>query len=103
MTVVGNPLDLTASLTAGVVSGLDRSATTPARNAALTGLVQFDAAVGAGSLGGPLLNERAEVIGVVVSAVAGSTGQGDRRRPARLRRTDRRGGGWRPASTSLPR
>jgi S1-C subfamily serine protease len=69
VTVVGNPLDLTASLTAGVVSGLDRSATTPA-GAALTGLVQFDAAVGAGSLGGPLLNERAEVTGVVV-AVAG--------------------------------
>ena len=29
VTVVGNPLDLTASLTAGVVSGLDRSAGTP--------------------------------------------------------------------------
>ncbi|MFC0533794.1 S1C family serine protease [Phytohabitans kaempferiae] len=65
---VGNPLGMTSSATAGVVSGLDRAA---AGNdgARLAGLIQFDAAVNPGSSGGPLVNARGETIGIVVALV----------------------------------
>ncbi|MGA2531122.1 MAG: trypsin-like peptidase domain-containing protein [Acidimicrobiales bacterium] len=62
--VVGNPLGLLGSLSAGVVSGLDRSfELAPGRRT--TGLIQFDAAVNPGSSGGPLLNAKGEVVGIV--------------------------------------
>ncbi|WP_432824513.1 S1C family serine protease [Dactylosporangium sp. CA-092794] len=63
---VGNQLGLTSSATAGVVSGLDRSAVNP-DGTRLTGLIQFDAAVNPGSSGGPLVNARGETIGIVVA------------------------------------
>lgn len=62
---IGNPLGLTASTTDGVVSGLDRAAKGEA--GAMTGLIQFDAAVNPGSSGGPLINDQAQVVGIVVS------------------------------------
>lgn len=63
---VGNPLGLIATTTEGVVSGLDRSITGE-DGVRLEGMIQFDAAVNPGSSGGPLLNDRAEVVGVVSS------------------------------------
>jgi putative serine protease PepD len=51
---IGNALGLTDSVSAGVVSGLDRTADTDHGN--FSGLIQFDAAVNPGSSGGPLLN-----------------------------------------------
>jgi S1-C subfamily serine protease len=65
---IGNPLGLTGTTTAGVVSGLDRSATGQ-RGLKLSGLIQFDAAVNPGSSGGPLVNTSAEVVGIVVALV----------------------------------
>jgi len=62
---IGNPLGLRGSTTTGVVSGLNR--TTETKVGALSGLIQFDAAVNPGSSGGPLLNARGIVVGVVVS------------------------------------
>ncbi len=62
---IGNPLGLRASTTTGVVSGLNR--TTKTKVGALSGLIQFDAAVNPGSSGGPLLNAQGHVVGVVVS------------------------------------
>jgi len=62
---IGNPLGLRASTTTGIVSGLNRATKTKA--GALSGLIQFDAAVNPGSSGGPLLNARGLVVGVVVS------------------------------------
>jgi S1-C subfamily serine protease len=70
--VVGNPLDLVASLSAGVVSGLNRTFT-PADGLPLTGMIQFDAAVNPGSSGGPLLNVKGQVVGVV-TGLANSAG-----------------------------
>jgi S1-C subfamily serine protease len=61
---VGNPLALEASLSAGVVSGLDRTFT-PADGQSLSGMIQFDAAVNPGSSGGPLVNTKGQVIGIV--------------------------------------
>jgi putative serine protease PepD len=62
---IGNPLGLTSSVSSGVVSGLNRTATTA--NGDFSGLIQFDAAVNPGSSGGPLLDAKGLVIGVVVS------------------------------------
>jgi putative serine protease PepD len=62
---IGNPLGLTYSVSSGVVSGLNRTATT--ENGKFTGLIQFDASVNPGSSGGPLLDGNGNVIGVVVS------------------------------------
>jgi S1-C subfamily serine protease len=62
---IGNPLGLTDSVSAGVVSGLDRTADTDHGN--FSGLIQFDASVNPGSSGGPLLDAHGLVIGIVVS------------------------------------
>ena len=71
---MGNPLGLTASTTSGVVSGLNRTMSR-AEGGDITGLIQFDAAVNPGSSGGPLLNDRGQVAGIVV-ALANPTAAG---------------------------
>ncbi|MEU8251672.1 trypsin-like peptidase domain-containing protein [Nonomuraea sp. NPDC048916] len=60
---IGNPLGLTYSVSTGVVSGLNRTVD----DGDLSGLIQFDASVNPGSSGGPLLDARGLVIGIVVS------------------------------------
>jgi S1-C subfamily serine protease len=62
---IGNPLGLDYSVSAGVVSGLNRTAST--HDGRFAGLIQFDAAVNAGSSGGPLVDEHGLVVGIVVS------------------------------------
>jgi S1-C subfamily serine protease len=69
---IGNPLGLTDSVSTGVVSGLNRSADTDTGKR--SGLIQFDASVNPGSSGGPLLDGRGMVIGIVV-ALAEPAGQ----------------------------
>ena len=82
---IGNPLGLRDSTTTGVVSGLNR--TTETKVGALSGLIQFDAAVNPGSSGGPLLNTQGLVVGVVVSIADPRGGRGVRR--DRIRCPDR--------------
>ena len=62
---VGNPLGLVGSLSAGVVSGLDRDFKVSGRDQVLRDLIQFDAAVNLGNSGGPLLDRRGQVVGIV--------------------------------------
>ena len=64
--VVGNPLgELTYTLTSGIISALDREIATE-RNVRVH-MFQLDAAINSGNSGGPVYNERGEVIGVVTA------------------------------------
>jgi S1-C subfamily serine protease len=63
---IGNPLGLVATTTSGVVSGLNRTMSREV-GGDISGLIQFDAAVNPGSSGGPLVNDRGEVAGIVVA------------------------------------
>ena len=63
---VGHPLGLEGTLTAGVVSGLNRSIRS-GNGRVLTGLIQFDAAVNPGNSGGPLLDRDGHVVGIVTA------------------------------------
>jgi S1-C subfamily serine protease len=71
---VGHPLGLTDSMSAGVISGLNRSVPVPGGKN-LDGLIQFDTAVNPGNSGGPLLNRDGQVIGIV-TALANPSEQG---------------------------
>ena len=66
--VMGSPFGLAGSLSAGVVSGLNRSFQTP-DGTTLTGLIQVDAAVNPGNSGGPLVNRNGEVVGIVTALI----------------------------------
>ena len=74
MFAVGNPLGLVGSLSAGVISGFDRTFTPEDGGREFEGLIQFDAAVNPGSSGGPLLNRLGQVVGIV-TALANPTEQ----------------------------
>jgi len=64
---VGNPFGLVDSVSEGVVSGLGRTARAQEGGPRLKNLIQFDAAVNPGNSGGPLLNRRGEVVGLVTA------------------------------------
>ncbi|MCL4294809.1 MAG: trypsin-like peptidase domain-containing protein [Anaerolineae bacterium] len=66
---VGHPLGLYGSMSAGVISGLDRSFRPPDSKQRLKGLIQIDAAVNPGNSGGPLLNRDGHVVGIVAALV----------------------------------
>ena len=67
--VVGHPFGLTFSLSAGVVSGFDRSFQPSESDIRLEGLIQFDAAANPGNSGGPLLDQYGRVIGIVTGII----------------------------------
>jgi len=66
---VGNPFGLYGSISAGVISGFDRSFRPPDSSKQLQNLIQIDAAVNPGNSGGPLLNRQGQVVGIVVGIV----------------------------------
>lgn len=60
---VGSPNDMRGSLTTGVVSGLNRSMTTP-RGYVIPDMVQTEASLNPGNSGGPLVRMDGAVVGV---------------------------------------
>lgn len=78
---IGNPLGYNFSLSAGVVSAIDRPLQSPAGpDVVIPNGIQTDAAINQGNSGGPLLNARGEVIGIneqiASPSGAGSVGLG---------------------------
>ncbi len=75
---IGNPFDLKQTLTAGVVSQLNRF--TEIQNGLtsrwIANLIQFDAPANPGNSGCPLLNSTGEVIGMVIARIDPSAGDG---------------------------
>ncbi len=76
---IGSPLgEFTDTVTAGIISSLGRAIDlrdlASGRRVALDGLIQTDAAINAGSSGGPLLDIGGTVVGVI--ATSASTGEG---------------------------
>ena len=76
---VGSPLgEFTDTVTSGIVSALNRSIDlrepTSGVRVALDGLIQTDAAINAGSSGGPLLDATGTVVGII--ATSAGSGQG---------------------------
>ncbi|MDX3107508.1 S1C family serine protease [Nonomuraea angiospora] len=68
---IGSPLGLSGTVTAGIVSALDREVRLgSARRTA----VQTDASINPGNSGGPLVNARGEVVGVNTAIASGRGG-----------------------------
>ena len=75
---LGSPFGLEGTFTSGIVSALQREMTAP-NNYVITNTIQTDAAINHGNSGGPLLDERARVVGVnaqIESESGGSDGVG---------------------------
>jgi len=70
---IGNPFGLDRTVTAGIVSALQRQITSPT-NYPIDKVIQTDAAINKGNSGGPLLNANGEVIGVNTQIATGGTG-----------------------------
>lgn len=70
---IGNPFGLDDTVTSGIVSALDREITAP-DNSPIEGAIQTDAAINHGNSGGPLLNLKAEVIGITSQIQSDSGG-----------------------------
>ena len=60
---IGSPFGLVNSVTTGIVSGLDRTITSPG-GYAIPNAIQTDAAINHGNSGGPLLDASGDVIGM---------------------------------------
>ena len=65
--VIGSPFENRASLSTGVVSQLDRQIAAPGVCFRTTGVIQTDAAVNPGNSGGPLMDARGRVVGMVTA------------------------------------
>jgi len=73
---IGNPFGLDRSVTAGIVSAVQRRIEAP-NNLSIAHVIQTDAALNHGNSGGPLLNAQGEVIGVNAQIETGGQSQGN--------------------------
>ncbi|WP_031255097.1 S1C family serine protease [Curvibacter lanceolatus] len=65
--VIGFPYGIGPSVSAGVVSGLEREFESPQGRHTLNHMIQFDAAANPGNSGGPLFTAQGEVVGIVTA------------------------------------
>jgi S1-C subfamily serine protease len=73
---IGNPFGLDRSVTAGIVSAVQRRIESPNR-LSISHVIQTDAALNHGNSGGPLLNAQGEVVGVNAQIETGGASQGN--------------------------
>jgi S1-C subfamily serine protease len=73
---IGNPFGLARTATAGIVSAVQERTITAPNGYPIDHVIQIDAPINSGNSGGPLLNGRAEVIGVnsQIAPAEGSSG-----------------------------
>ncbi|ELY39616.1 S1C family serine protease [Natronorubrum tibetense] len=70
---LGNPLGLDASISQGIVSGIDRSLPSPT-GFSIPAAIQTDASLNPGNSGGPLVDLDGEVVGVAFAGVEQTIG-----------------------------
>jgi S1-C subfamily serine protease len=73
---IGNPFGLDRSVTAGIVSAVQRRIESP-NQLSISHVIQTDAALNHGNSGGPLLNAEGQVIGVNAQIETGGQTQGN--------------------------
>jgi S1-C subfamily serine protease len=73
---IGNPFGLDRSVTAGIVSAVQRRIEAP-NSLSISHVIQTDAALNHGNSGGPLLNAQGDVIGVNAQIETGGVSQGN--------------------------
>ena len=71
---IGNPFGLDRSVTAGIVSALQREISAP-NSYTIDHVIQTDAAINHGNSGGPLINANGRVIGVNAQIETGQAGE----------------------------
>ena len=73
---IGNPFGLDRSVTAGIVSAMQRRIEAP-NQLSISHVIQTDAALNHGNSGGPLLNAQGQVIGINAQIETGGQSQGN--------------------------
>src|SRR5439155_11413627 len=73
---IGDPFGLADSVSAGIVSALDRTITSP-NNHPIENAIQTDAAINHGNSGGPLFNDQGQVIGITSQIYADQSTSGN--------------------------
>jgi S1-C subfamily serine protease len=73
---IGNPFGLDRTVTAGIVSALQRQIQAP-NGFSISHVIQTDAAINPGNSGGPLINSEGQVIGINSQIQTGGGGDGN--------------------------
>ncbi len=74
--VIGNPLGLSSTVTAGIASATGRQVMPPGGQLRFQDFIQTDASINPGSSGGPLVNTSSEVMGIATAVTADARGLG---------------------------
>jgi len=69
---IGSPFGLDATVTAGIISALNRDLTVPGSNDTIPAVIQTDAAINPGNSGGALVDLRGQLVGINTAIVSRS-------------------------------